>query len=518
MSMMPDKKVRKEFQNPSVDIETNLDNNHQVPGKILNEYNLLMDDYFELHYEYSKFKNKPLIQIASKLSKLVPENSKTEHLLQRVIEAFRILSIQGWRELFNRIRIWNRNSKVIKRSIKRSSIKSFLEGEYFEITPEICDHLSQKYSEISSSLPDIIILPFINWNFRFQRPQHLAIELSKLGHRIFYIQPIFSEQDTPIIKEIRPNLFLVKLPNKGQKFIYKSALSKENVAILEPAFGLMKSTFTIKRAGIIVDLPYWRQMALRLKEAFGWKIIYDCMDYHAGFSNSSDLTVKNEHLLIVQADLVFVSSNTLYKKVIKVNSNSILLPNATDFDYFHRAALNIFSTPNKNIPPIIGYYGAIADWFDTVLVAELARAHPEWLFMLIGSTELANCRPFKGVKNIKIFGEKPYSELPKFLRKFDVCIIPFIKSPLTEATNPVKLFEYLSAGKPVVATKLTEISNYRDYIWLAETRAEWESAIIEALLEIKTEELLMRRFNFAKANTWRNRAEILKSRITDLFS
>jgi hypothetical protein len=53
---------------------------------------------------------------------------------------------------------------------------------------------------------------------------------------------------------------------------------------------------------------------------------------------------------------------------------------------------------------------------------------------------------------------------------------------------------------------------------LAETRAEWESAIIEALLEIKTEELLMRRFNFAKANTWRNRAEILKSRITDLFS
>jgi hypothetical protein len=120
MSMMPDKKVRKEFQNPSVDIETNLDNNHQVPGKILNEYNLLMDDYFELHYEYSKFKNKPLIQIASKLSKLVPENSKTEHLLQRVIEAFRILSIQGWRELFNRIRIWNRNSKVIKRSIKRN--------------------------------------------------------------------------------------------------------------------------------------------------------------------------------------------------------------------------------------------------------------------------------------------------------------------------------------------------------------------------------------------------------------
>ena len=94
-----------------------------------------------------------------------------------------------------------------------------------------------------------------------------------------------------------------------------------------------------------------------------------------------------------------------------------------------------------------------------------------------------------------------YTHLVGYLSHFDVCIIPFKKLPLTQATNPVKLFEYLSAGKPVVATRLEEMSKYSEWIRLAETSQEWEKALQDSLAEEKSAELLEKRFNFARTNT-----------------
>src|SRR5205823_2010616 len=131
--------------------------------------------------------------------------------------------------------------------------------------------------------------------------------------------------------------------------------------------------------------------------------------------------------------------------------------------------------------PIIGYYGAIADWFDAALVGVLARARPNWQFILIGSTFGCDLRPLNGQANLHLLGEKPYPALPAFLHAFDIAIIPFKKLPLTEATNPVKLFEYLSAGKRVVATDLAELRQYRDYVALATGPSEWLDALSDAM-------------------------------------
>jgi O-antigen biosynthesis protein len=98
-----------------------------------------------------------------------------------------------------------------------------------------------------------------------------------------------------------------------------------------------------------------------------------------------------------------------------------------------------------------------------------------------------------------------------------VCIIPFKDIPLTNATNPVKVFEYLSAGKPVISTKLNEISKYEAYVKLAVTKEEWEIAIQESLTEVKTHDLLIQRFDFAKQNTWEERAQRITNEISKLF-
>jgi glycosyltransferase involved in cell wall biosynthesis len=204
--------------------------------------------------------------------------------------------------------------------------------------------------------------------------------------------------------------------------------------------------------------------------------------------------------------------------VKQVNANALLVPNGAEFDFFHQASKHMPVEGIQDYPhPIIGYYGAIADWFDSALVHDLAISHPEWTFLLIGSTHLSDLKPLQGPNNIYLLGEKPYAEIPRYLSHFDVGIIPFKQTPLTHATNPVKMYEYLSAGKPIVAKRLDEISHYENYVHLAESQNDWEAAIMECIAEEKTPELLQRRFEFAKANTWYKRAEVVEKQIQQLL-
>lgn len=366
--------------------------------------------------------------------------------------------------------------------------------------------------------PDIIIFPIIDWDFRFQRPQQLATRLAQAGHRVFYIQTTFRNGDGPMIKAIADKIFSVQLSSRDTSMGIYASFPDKSISDLESSIQLLKDHFLINAAIMMVDLPTWVKLANRLKQSFGWKLVYDCMDLHAGFSNSTLLTQRDERLLLHESDLVFTTSHYLYDHARQKNSHTLLVPNGTDFSFFHQACEPMDVEEIQDLPrPIIGYYGAIADWFDTDLVGELAADHPDWTFLLIGSTDLADLDPLAGLSNVHLLGEKPYSELPGFLSNFDVCIIPFKKVPLTQATNPVKLYEYLSAGKPVVATRLAEISHYQDHVRLAETKEEWSNAITETLAEEKSPEVLSMRFEFAQENTWEKRAKDVEREINRLF-
>ena len=111
----------------------------------------------------------------------------------------------------------------------------------------------------------------------------------------------------------------------------------------------------------------------------------------------------------------------------------------------------------ENSRPTVGYIGAIAEWFDVELVAHAARNRPAWNFVLIGSSAGIDSSRLRRFANIKMLGELPYNALPDYVHSFDICIIPFKLTNLIMHTNPVKVYEYLSAGKPVVATPLPEL-------------------------------------------------------------
>jgi glycosyltransferase involved in cell wall biosynthesis len=235
-------------------------------------------------------------------------------------------------------------------------------------------------------------------------------------------------------------------------------------------------------------------------------VIYDCMDLIGGFTN--EVRDANEVQLMKNADLVVVTSAMLEREARQHAKNVLLLRNGCDYEHFAR------TLPADNPRPVVGYYGAISDWFDAELVAALARKRPDWDFLLIGSTWGGDVRPLSGLANVVLPGEQPYDSLPEWLGVIDVAIIPFQRVPLTEATNPVKVYEMLAAGKPVVAVPIPEVAALAPLVRLASDADGFEREIEAALLDHDVEA----RRAFAREQTWEKRYEVLAAALHNLAS
>jgi GT2 family glycosyltransferase/glycosyltransferase involved in cell wall biosynthesis len=368
---------------------------------------------------------------------------------------------------------------------------------------------------------DIICFPIIDWQFRYQRPQQILSRLARQGHRVFYLQTTFATASslTPPQAEVRQNLAVrplaenvwgVTLTTPRPLNLYREAIPGGGVlsALLRSLAALCEQE-GVAEPLLCVHLPFWRPLAEAYRRRFGGTIVYDCMDYHHGFSTNGQKMLEEEELLAEQADLVTVSATSLLRQFAHCGEKVMLVRNGTDFAHFHAAR----PTPAlAHLPrPIVGYYGAISTWFDTRLVAAAARRHPEWSFVLIGDTFGADVRPLQGLANVHLLGEKPYADLPGYLHRFDVCCIPFHLTDLTRATDPVKFYEFLSAGKPVVATPLPELAAFAEVCYCAAHEEEFVRQI-EAALREDNPALVQQRVALARANDWRRRVEAIAER------
>ena len=217
--------------------------------------------------------------------------------------------------------------------------------------------------------------------------------------------------------------------------------------------------------------------------------------------------LAQEAELIRSADAVAASSLALLEKVQPSARRSVLVPNGCDPEHFANASVHPEITCLAK--PVIGYFGAIAHWFEPDFVKAAATAFPAASIVLIGSATNENRRALAGLHNVHWLGERDYTVLPQFLAGFDVCLLPFRRLPLTLATNPVKLFEYFSAGKPVVSTRLPEVEPFAGLAYLADTPAEFVAGIEAALTD--PPELRAQRRQIALSCDWTERAESLMS-------
>ncbi|MEK6288846.1 MAG: glycosyltransferase [Acidobacteriota bacterium] len=357
-----------------------------------------------------------------------------------------------------------------------------------------------------SNTYDIVCFPIIEWDFRFQRPQQLMLRFASEGHRVFYVSQTFGTSGEPFaLSEKCHNVFEVSLCGP-ERNVYSEVLTDRVRDVLFASIDVLRRKLSLGATVAFAQLPFWWPLVEKTRAEFRWPIVYDCMDYHAGFSTNRRQMIRQEGALLKSADLVVASSAFLENEAKIHNSNVILVRNGCDYEHFSKA---IWSNGER---PAIGYYGAIEDWFDSDLVADLAGRRPDWDFILVGSKLFANTKRLSKLPNVSMPGEKHYSVIPDWLGRFDVAILPFKRMSLTEATNPVKAYEILAAGKPLVSVPIPEMASLVPLVRLASTVDEFEKEISEALAE-EPGELKEKRQAFARLHTWEERFEILSSAV-----
>ena len=359
-----------------------------------------------------------------------------------------------------------------------------------------------------NNLTDYIVWGVIDWHFRHQRPQQLAVALANTGRRVFYISPNFidNEQEGFDVKvlDAANMLFQIQLFVKGAPVIYSSVPGLEDVSQLRGSIAEVLSWAGCIQSVSLVDHPFWLDIASVLPNS---RLIYDCMDHHEGFGNNAESLLQLEKRLLNEAELTITTSTWLDEAIAPHAKHRALIRNAGDFEHFAHAPDSIYQDPQGR--RVIGYYGAIAEWFDLDLVEAVAKRHPDCSVLLIGA-DTVNARLRLGkLSNVTFTGEVPYSQLPHFLHGFDVCLLPFKVIPLTMATNPVKAYEYLSAGKPLVTVDLPEMSQFEGLVYAATGKDAFLAAVSEVLSKPEPDSLIQQRKAFAEGQTWQHRAEML---------
>jgi glycosyltransferase involved in cell wall biosynthesis len=337
-----------------------------------------------------------------------------------------------------------------------------------------------------------IVIPNIDWYVPlYQRPHQLAAALSsRSGSHVLFVSDQYRYDRFAFMKSISANLSLYSL----------RMADRLNDALAS--------------ASSVTVLMCWTRHYGMLDLIRHDKLIYDYMDELQLFYYHDAEMSSIHHQLMRRADLTVVTASALYNNALPYARRLLLCENAGDYDFFSRSKMiqvnSKLRAKAKSYSAVLGYYGCLACWFDYRTIKLASELRHDWLFAIVGFDFDGSMKSLEldSHPNIMHFPAQPYRELPSFLNGFDVALIPFINDKITDATSPVKLFEYMAAGKPILASDLPECRKYGSVCFYHD--ADEFILKIETLLTKKNdEEYLALLEKEAKENTWDARIELM---------
>lgn len=335
-----------------------------------------------------------------------------------------------------------------------------------------------------------VMIPCIDWGIPlFQRPHQLAVALARLSDvQVFFVSD-----------EYHYDNFAGIMPIGRQLDVISCRIADK----LQPA---------LAGASRITVVMSWPRQAHLLEYISYDELIYEYIDDLSLFYYYTQEMRDRHYQLIAEADLAVCTAQTLYEDARHYTERALLSPNAGDYAFFHE---------NRNCPVepsmvarigkyscVLGYYGCLASWFDYDLVLHAARARPDWCFVLVGYSfdGTASRLHQTGLENILLYPAQPYEKLPAFVSGFDIQIIPFILDSITRSTSPVKLFEYMASGKPILTAAMPECLQYRSVLTYQDTE-DFLDKVPKALSLASDSSYLEQMDQEARRNTWDARVE-----------
>jgi len=350
-------------------------------------------------------------------------------------------------------------------------------------------------------MPDLIFVSMENWDEVWRRNQFLCAGLARRfpQDKILFVGlprdvtndlrrgrlPSLAAADTPVPG--LPNVTLTRpvklLPNTlvvGRRLNEK--LFRDHVRRAAERLGLKAPVLWLNPHSAV-------HMAGRMGER---GVVYDITDDWTTLTQSptlTKLTVDQDAALCRRADAVIVCSERLQEMKRGLTNDLHLVQNGVDAAHYARVLDGAGPLPSPAggwSKPVLGYTGSIhPDRVDVSLVEHLARRFPAGTVALVGPDMLpaADRQRLQSCPNVVLTGPRPYADLPDIMRAFDVCITPHRVTPFTESLNPLKLWEYLAAGKPIVATDVAGFRDYPQLVRIAADAGGFASAVEDALRE-----------------------------------
>ena len=240
------------------------------------------------------------------------------------------------------------------------------------------------------------------------------------------------------------------------------------------------------------------------------RTVYDCVDRHSAYPGQIDPAVVDgmEEDLAGKCGCVFATAQGLYDRLREFNRNTHLIPNGCAFELFNRTA----SMEKTGPSPHFGFVGMLQECLDYDCIRAVASDFPEGKVTLVGRTlPGVDLSWTKDYPNIELAGLKPQRELPELMAQFDVCLNVFADNELSRDVSPLKFYEYLATGKPVVSTLVPlQVLDYAESIYLAETPAEFAVRCREALSEQPDDPRRAARIEAARQNSWDEKVKEMK--------
>lgn len=225
-----------------------------------------------------------------------------------------------------------------------------------------------------------------------------------------------------------------------------------------------------------------------------------------------------ESEVINKVDMVFVTSPALYESKRSLHPHVIFVPNGVDFDLFARPRMDALPPDLAQLPrPLIGYSGVINEKLDLDLLIEVIRGQPAWHFAFIGPVviryEPEALAALQALPNTHFLGRKGVEELPAYIGGCDACLLPYKRNEWTRNISPLKLYEYLATGVPIVSTDIPAAHEFAGHIGLANTPVAFAAALAEQMA-CDSPERRRQQQALAEHHTWDNRVETLSDAIT----
>jgi glycosyltransferase involved in cell wall biosynthesis len=228
---------------------------------------------------------------------------------------------------------------------------------------------------------------------------------------------------------------------------------------------------------------------------------------------------KQYPILQQEADIIFTASEFNYQIFAEGNDHCFLFENAVDKVFIGEPSGLPWRT--KGGKPRLGYIGTISQRTDIDLLEYVAKQRPDWTLILAGKTEISlEGRNLLKLPNVRYLGMFPYENLPCLLKSFDVCLIPHRNTDYCKSMSPLKLFQYLASGRPIVSTNIESLGSLRDYVTIADSYQDFVNSIDKVLQEDSVARC-KNRIEKAKKEIWENRVqdmfEIVKSHLREKY-